>query len=60
MKDIPLVEAAAPNPMLAMHGGKPMREEPMPVRMALGDAEIKMLNSVILDSGTRGFAAGRR
>ncbi len=47
MKDIPLVEAAAPNPTLAIHGGKPVREEPMPVRMALGDAEIKMLNQAI-------------
>lgn len=47
MKDIPLVEAAAPNPMLAIHGGKPVREEPMPVRMGLGDAEIKMLNHAI-------------
>ena len=47
MKDIPVVEPWTPNPTLAIHGGKPVREEPMPPRMALGDAEIKMLNQAV-------------
>ena len=46
-EDIPVVQLVTPNPTLAIHGGKPVREEPMPVRMALGDAEIKMLNQAI-------------
>lgn len=39
-----------PKPMgskLAIHGGDPVRKEPMPPRMALGEAEIKMLEQAI-------------
>jgi len=47
MKDIPVVDPATPDPTLAIHGGKPVRQEPMPPRMALGEAEIKMLEQAI-------------
>jgi hypothetical protein len=30
MKDIPVVEPLTPNPTLAIHGGKPVPQEPMP------------------------------
>lgn len=39
-----------PKPMgskLAIHGGDPVRKDPMPPRMALGEAEIKMLEQAI-------------
>ena len=32
---------------LAIHGGEPIRKEPMPPRMALGEEEIKMLEQAI-------------
>jgi len=47
MKDIPVVDPTTPDPTLAIHGGKPVRQEPMPPRMALGEAEIKMLEQSI-------------
>jgi dTDP-4-amino-4,6-dideoxygalactose transaminase len=47
MKDIQVVDTTTPDPTLAIHGGKPVREDPMPPRMALGDAEIKMLEQAI-------------
>lgn len=48
-------------PALAIHGGQPVRSEPMPPRFALGDAEVKMIEQVItfyreqqLDPGYQG------
>lgn len=61
MKTIPVVDPAAPDPTLAVHGGQPVRREAMPPRSALGDAEIKMLEQAIayyreqrLDPGYQG------
>ena len=46
---------------LAIHGGAPLRKDPMPPRLALGDAEVKMVHEVIefyrgqnLDPGYQG------
>ncbi len=47
MKGNPVVDPATPDPTLAIHGGKPVRQDPMPPRMALGEAEIKMLEQAI-------------
>lgn len=47
MKDIPVVDPATPDPTLAIHGGEPIRKEPMPPRLALGEAELKMLEQAI-------------
>jgi dTDP-4-amino-4,6-dideoxygalactose transaminase len=48
-------------PALAIHGGEPVRKEPMPPRFALGEAEVKMIEEVItfyrgqlLDPGYQG------
>src|SRR5262249_23729202 len=48
-------------PRLAIHGGQPVRKDPMPPRLALGDAEVKMVHEVIeyyrgqnLDPGYQG------
>lgn len=48
-------------PPLAIQGGEPLRKEPMPPRLALGDAEVKMIGEVIgyyrdrnLDPGYQG------
>jgi perosamine synthetase len=32
---------------LALHGGAPVRKDPMPPRLALGDGEVKMIEEVI-------------
>jgi perosamine synthetase len=47
--------------MLAIHGGPPVRKDPMPPRLALGDAEVKMIGEAIayyrgqgLDPGYQG------
>src|SRR5262245_31412313 len=32
---------------LAIQGGEPVRKTPMPVRLALGDAEVAMVNRVL-------------
>jgi len=42
-----LINPQPMNPKLAIHGGEPVRKEPMPPRMALGEAEIKMLEQAI-------------
>lgn len=34
-------------PRLAIHGGRPVRKEPMPPRLALGDAELKMIQECL-------------
>ncbi len=34
-------------PRLAIHGGEPVRKEPMPPRLALGDAELKMIQECL-------------
>jgi perosamine synthetase len=46
---------------LAIHGGEPVRKDPMPPRLALGDAEVKMIDEVVafyrgqsLDPGYQG------
>src|SRR5207237_4101930 len=46
---------------LAIQGGQPVRKDPMPPRLALGDAEVKMMHEVIefyrsqnLDPGYQG------
>lgn len=61
MKPIPVVDPRTPDPTLAIHGGKPVRQESMPPRSALGDAEIKLLEQAIayyreqrLDPGYQG------
>jgi perosamine synthetase len=36
-----------PSEKLAIHGGKPVRGQPMPARLALGDAEIKMIEQAL-------------
>ncbi len=48
-------------PALAIHGGEPVRKDPLPPRFALGDAEVKMIEEVItfyrgqlLDPGYQG------
>jgi dTDP-4-amino-4,6-dideoxygalactose transaminase len=41
---LPTVKA---KPLLAIHGGKPVRKEPMPLRLALGENELKMLNEAL-------------
>jgi dTDP-4-amino-4,6-dideoxygalactose transaminase len=48
-------------PTLAIHGGEPVRKEPMPPRLALGDAEVKMIGEALafyrgqgLDPGYQG------
>lgn len=37
----------APNAALAIHGGEPVRKTPMPPRLAFGDAERKMILTVL-------------
>jgi perosamine synthetase len=32
---------------LAIHGGEPVRKQPMPARLALGEAEIKLINEAL-------------
>ncbi len=54
-------ESHVGTPALAIHGGQPVRNEPLPPRFALGDAEVKMIEQVIafyrdqrLDPGYQG------
>jgi dTDP-4-amino-4,6-dideoxygalactose transaminase len=42
-----LINPQPVKPKLAIHGGEPVRKEPMPPRMALGEAEIEMLQQAI-------------
>src|SRR5437660_12536965 len=49
------------SPRLAIQGGQPVRKDPMPPRLALGEAEVKMVHAVIefyrsqnLDPGYQG------
>src|SRR5438132_9745882 len=49
------------SPRLAIQGGQPVRKDPIPPRLALGDAEVKMMHEVIefyrsqnLDPGYQG------
>ena len=42
-----IMPEAQGKPRLAIHGGEPVRKEPMPPRLALGDAELKMIQECL-------------
>ena len=42
-----IMPEAQGKPRLAIHGGRPVRKEPMPPRLALGDAELKMIQECL-------------
>jgi perosamine synthetase len=51
----------SPGSVLAVHGGAPVRKDPMPPRLALGEAEVKMIEEAVafyrgqgLDPGYQG------
>jgi len=47
MKEINVKLSVEPKPRLAVQGGAPVRSQPMPVRAALGEAELQMLNEAL-------------
>jgi len=47
VKEELILPTAKARPLLAIHGGKPVRKEPMPLRLALGESELKMLNEAL-------------
>ena len=47
MKEELILPTVKAKPILAIHGGKPVRKEPMPLRLALGESELQMLNEAL-------------
>jgi perosamine synthetase len=45
-------------PQLALHGGTPVRKEPMPPRLALGDGETKMIEEAVAFYRNQGLDPG--
>jgi perosamine synthetase len=44
--------------ILAIHGGAPVRRDPMPPRLALGDAEVKMIDEAVAFYRSQGLDPG--